>query len=85
MLIHSSAQLLTLTPAAQRGSRLGELGVIPDGAVLIREDKIAETGSSQEMLRQFPDEPRYDASGHVVMPGFVDPHNPSGLGREPRG
>ena len=74
MLIHSSAQLLTLTPAAQRGSRLGELGIIPDGAVLIRGEKIAETGSSQELLRRFPDEPKYDASGRVVMPGLVDPH-----------
>jgi imidazolonepropionase len=74
MLIHSSAQLLTLTPAAQRGSRLGELGIIQDGAVLIRDEKIIESGPSQELLRRYPDEPKYDASGRVVMPGFVDPH-----------
>jgi hypothetical protein len=33
MLIHSAAQLVTLTAQPQRGSRMGELNIIPDGAV----------------------------------------------------
>ena len=74
MLIHSASQLLTLTPDPQRGDRLGELGIIPDGAVLIDGSKILETGPSADLLARYPDEERLDAGGCVLMPGFVDPH-----------
>ncbi|MFC2028325.1 imidazolonepropionase [Chloroflexota bacterium] len=74
MLIHSASQLLTLTEHPQRGSKLGDLGIINDGAILIRDEKIAETGSSRELLNKYPDETTLDAEGCVVMPGFVDPH-----------
>ena len=74
MLIHSATQLLTLTAEAQRGSRMGELAIIPDGAVLIDGEHIAAVGKSSDLLERYPHEPRYDASGRVVMPGFVDPH-----------
>ncbi|HSQ28023.1 MAG TPA: imidazolonepropionase [Anaerolineales bacterium] len=74
MLIHSASQLLTLSGGPQRGRELGNLGIIKDGAVLIEGEKIAAIGKSDEMLEHFPDEPRVDANGKVVMPGFVDPH-----------
>lgn len=74
MLIHSASQLLTLTVDPQRGDRLGELGIIPDGAVLIDGATILETGTSTGLLARFPNEERLDASGCVLMPGFVDPH-----------
>ncbi len=74
MLIHSTSQLLTLTGGPQRGGKLGRLGIIPDGAVLFRDGKIAAVGPSDELLNSYPDEPALDAGGKVVMPGFVDPH-----------
>src|SRR5512140_3364866 len=74
MLIHSSTQLLTLAGGPQRGHVLGTLGVIPNGAVLIREEKIVAVGSTDEMRASYRDEPTLDASGCVIMPGFVDPH-----------
>ena len=74
MLIHSASQLLTLAGGAQRGSRLGELGIIEDGAVLVRDGGIVETGLSADLLEKYPQEERLDARGRVVMPGFVDPH-----------
>ena len=74
MLIHSASQLLTLTGGPQRGNELGRLGLIPDGAVLVRGETIETVGSSTELLTAYPDEPRLDARGSVVMPGFVDPH-----------
>ena len=40
MLIHSASQLLTLSGEHQRGSTLGSLGVIPNGAVVMRDEKI---------------------------------------------
>jgi len=74
MLIHSASQLLTLPGGPQRGRELGRLGIIPNGAVLVRGGKIAAVGSTAELRADFPDEPALDAGGKVVMPGFVDPH-----------
>ncbi|MBN1537568.1 MAG: imidazolonepropionase [Anaerolineales bacterium] len=74
MLIHSASQLITIAGAPQRGAELGRLGVIEDGAVLIKGDTIADVGSSQALRTQYPDESTLDISGRVVMPGFVDPH-----------
>ncbi|MEJ2599181.1 MAG: imidazolonepropionase, partial [Anaerolineales bacterium] len=74
MLIHSAAQLLTLAGGPQRGPDLGRLGIISAGALLIRDDRIAAVGPTAELQSAYPDEPALDASGKVVMPGFVDPH-----------
>jgi imidazolonepropionase len=74
MLIHSTSQLLTLSGGLQRGKSLGSLGIIPDGAVLIRDGKIAAVGLSQDLRTAYPGEESLDAKGRVVMPGFVDPH-----------
>ncbi len=74
MLLHSAPQLLTLAGGPQRGARLGDLGLIEDGAVLIRGETIAAVGPSRDLLAAYPHEPRLDASGCAVLPGFVDPH-----------
>lgn len=74
MLIHSASQLLTLSGGPQRGKTLGTLNLIEDGAVLIRGEKIAAVGKTGDLRPAYPDEPALDASGCVVLPGFVDPH-----------
>ncbi len=74
MLIHSAAQVLTLAGGPQRGSRLGDLGLIEDGAVLIRSGNILEIGHSSDLLNKHPGEETLDVAGKVVLPGFVDPH-----------
>jgi imidazolonepropionase len=74
MLIHSAPQLLTLAGGSQRGKALGRLGLIADGAVLIQAGRILAVGTTPELRRKYPGETALDASGHVVMPGFVDPH-----------
>jgi imidazolonepropionase len=74
MLVHSASQLLTLAGGPQRGLDLGRLEIIPDGAVLFQDQKIVAVGSTQELRAAYPNEPTLDASGRVVMPGFVDPH-----------
>ena len=74
MLIHSSSQLLTLAGGPQRGYALGTLGIIEDGAVVIRDEKIFAVGTTAELRASYPNEPTLDANRCVVMPGFVDPH-----------
>lgn len=78
LLIRGARQLVTLRgPArARRGKALGELAIVPDGAVLIRDDCIEEVGSGRRVMnltvaRQAEE---VDVSGCVVMPGFVDSH-----------
>ncbi len=74
MLIHSAAQLLTIAGGPQRGKTLGSLGLIENGAVLMRDEKIVAVGLSDELRASYKDEPLLDATSCVVMPGFVDPH-----------
>ncbi|MCL6465852.1 MAG: imidazolonepropionase [candidate division WOR-3 bacterium] len=63
LLIKNCGQILTLT-----GS---ELGIIYNGAVRIRGNKIVEVGKD---LQSGAGEEVLDAKGCVVLPGFVDPH-----------
>ena len=74
MLIHSASQLLTLKGGPQRGRSLGTLGIIENGAIVMRDEKIVAVGTTDELRASYKDEPTLDASGCVVMPGFVDPH-----------
>ncbi len=74
MLIHSASQLLTLKGGPQRGAALGTLGLIENGAVVVRDEKIVAVGTTAELKNAYPDEPTLDAGHCVLMPGFVDPH-----------
>ena len=78
ILIRGAAQLLTLSgpPGARRGAELNELGIIKDGAVLIRDGVVLETNTSRrlENLDGAREALEINASGKVVMPGFVDSH-----------
>ncbi len=77
LLVHSAAQLCTVPPhegGPQRGSGLGDLGLIPDGAVAIAEGRIVEAGPTARLRARYRALREVDAGGRVVMPGFVDPH-----------
>jgi imidazolonepropionase len=74
LLIHNASQLLTLAGGPQRGMDLGNLGIIPKGAVAIQEGLIIDVGPSHLLLEKYKGFNLYNAQGHVVMPGFVDPH-----------
>jgi imidazolonepropionase len=74
MLIHSAGQLLTIAGGPQRGKALGTLGIIEDGAVLIRDGRIAAVGKTAELRAAHGAERQLNAGGRVVLPGFVDPH-----------
>ncbi len=74
MLIHSASQVLTFAGGPRRGPGPVDPGIIPDGAVLIRDGMISDVGTSDDLLRRYPGEQRLDASGKVVMPGLIDPH-----------
>ncbi len=75
-IIHAR-QLLTIAGPDQprRGGALRDLGMIEDGAVSIRDGKIVWTGRTDQLREK--SENTYDASGKIVLPGFVDSHTHS--------
>ncbi len=74
LIIHNASQLLTLAGGPQRGERLGDLGIITKGAIVMDNGQILAVGKSDDLLEAYPTASSFDAQGHVVMPGFVDPH-----------
>jgi len=44
------------------------------GAVAVRGSKIAAVGKEQEICRQFPDLPKQELKGCILMPGLVNAH-----------
>jgi len=81
LLLTNIGQLLTLEHAAgkeqpRRKADLGELKVISNAAVLIREGKIAAAGRESDITRSLvrEDLQTFDCNAGVVLPGFVDSH-----------
>ncbi|MBZ5593541.1 MAG: imidazolonepropionase [Acidobacteriia bacterium] len=77
--IRHAGQLLTLRgdDGARRGAALSDLGLIQNGAVLMRDGLIEAAGPADEVERLARDADNVtevDADGRVVMPGFVDSH-----------
>ena len=61
---------------ARRGKALSNLGIIKDGALLVRDGLIAAVGprAKIEALPQARSAEKVDLGGRVVLPGFVDSH-----------
>ncbi|MGC9336272.1 MAG: amidohydrolase family protein, partial [Anaerolineae bacterium] len=76
LLIYGASQVLTLASPGgpKRAGAMAELGIIPRGAVAICEGRIVDVGPSDELEHRVQATRTLYADGHVVMPGFVDPH-----------
>jgi imidazolonepropionase len=77
LLITGASQLLTLRGRApRRGKALSDLGIVKNGAVLIRDGVIAAvgTGAEIESLPEALAAEKLDVGGRVALPGFVDSH-----------
>jgi len=77
LLITHASQLLTIPShdsGPQRGDRLGDLGLIEDGAVAVSNGSIVDLGLTVDLAQRHTAAQTIDAGGRVVMPGFVDPH-----------
>jgi imidazolonepropionase len=76
LLIYDAAQVLTLASAGgpKRGAAMNDLGIIPNGAVAIRDGRLLDVGPSDELRSRVRAARTLHAAGRLVMPGFVDPH-----------
>lgn len=77
-LLITHASQLCIVPAAssgpQRGARLGDLGLIQDGALAVKDGRIVAVGKSADLNARFSAARVIDATGRAVIPGLVDPH-----------
>ncbi|HSJ55874.1 MAG TPA: imidazolonepropionase [Anaerolineae bacterium] len=76
LLVYNAAQVVTVASpeGPKRGGAMAELGIIPDGAVAIRQGRVLDVGPSDELRSQVRATQTLYAGGHVVLPGLVDPH-----------
>lgn len=77
MLITGASQLLTLRGGGpRRGASLSKLGIIKDGALLVRAGRVAAIGSRAqvEQRKDAKQTEKFDVGGRVILPGFVDSH-----------
>ena len=74
LVIKNAAELLTLSPSLKEESGLG---MIPNGAIAVKERKIFWIGRTEEFPKEFSlskGSREIDATGKVVMPGLIDSH-----------
>jgi imidazolonepropionase len=70
-------QLVTMRgPVPRRGAALADPGLVRDGAVLVRDGRIAAAGPRRrvERLREARRARKIDLGGRVMLPGLVDSH-----------
>ena len=77
LLISGASQIVTVRGrGARRSAALSNVGVIRDGAILVRDRLIVAVGPSSkiEKLTESKNAEKVDVGGRVVLPGFVDAH-----------
>jgi imidazolonepropionase len=78
LFVKNISQLVTVAARGKRvkmGSEMRELGIIREAGVLCTNGKIEWVGPMSGWSRSLPDGfPELDATGKIVLPGFVDSH-----------
>jgi len=76
--IINANELVTFKGASKKPlikKEMGNLGIIKDGAVAVKDDKIVAVGTTNEVLDKLEKGFEViDASGKLVTPGLIDPH-----------
>jgi imidazolonepropionase len=75
--VWNCSQLVSLAglPRPRIGPEMRELSIIPDGSMLVRDGRIALTGTRAAVEHDVsPSIKVVNAGGRIVLPGFVDAH-----------
>ena len=72
ILLKNANELITLKGpnSARKKEEMGDLSIIKNGYIAVKDSKIVDVGKNLD----YNAKKIIDASGKVVMPGFVDPH-----------
>ncbi|MHA1950959.1 MAG: imidazolonepropionase [Candidatus Thorarchaeota archaeon] len=80
VLLTNIGQVATLEGHSKRpkiGDEMGELSIIENGAIAIKDEKILAIGPTRDVLSQIseePDLPSIEFPGMLAVPGFIDSH-----------
>ncbi len=77
LVVKNAAQLLAAPQPGdrlKRGAALRDLPILPGGALVCRDDHVAWVGPTADLPPLSPDAEVIDATGQIVLPGFVDSH-----------
>ena len=65
MVLYIHATIVTVNPTRD---------VILDGAILVKEDKIADIGKAVTLLEKHKEEKTVDLAGRIIIPGLISTH-----------
>lgn len=77
LIIEKANELVTLqggSVSPLKGESMRNLGIINDGAIAIKDEKIIAVGKTDEIRERYTAENVINAEGKLVTPGFVDSH-----------
>lgn len=77
LLISGASQIVTMRGRGpRRGKALSQIGILLNGAILVRDGVIAAVGPAKEIekLKESRRAEKMDVGARVVLPGFVDSH-----------
>jgi imidazolonepropionase len=89
LIVRGAAELAAMAPAERvrapsgpmpgpaRGQALADLGLVPQGAIAAKGERIVWVGPESELghaVESGPETIVLDAAGGTILPGFVDPH-----------
>ena len=79
--LHNAEQVITCASSGpRRGPDMASAGVIENGAVAIRNERIVAVGSGEDLKGKFAADRTIDCRGRCLCPGFVDAHTHSVFG-----
>ena len=75
-MILNAAELITCKGGSKAGIAMRDIGIITDGAMVMKDGIITDIGTTDEILARHKqaDYQVIDAAGKCVLPGFVDSH-----------
>lgn len=72
--LHSGYQATMLYTNATIITVNAKREIILNGAILVSGVHIADIGKTGDLTARYPDEPAYDLTGHIVIPGLISTH-----------
>ncbi len=76
LLVKGCSELHTLSGGKKprMGKEMMDTGLIKNGAFVVKNGEILDVGKEDRILKEYEAAEIIDASGKLVVPGFVDPH-----------